>query len=149
MQSKPNMNLVRVSGLRAAQATSSGLGASLSRASFRRVSKGFGLLLAGMLAAWAGLASSANAAGQGADPFAGADLAAGERLIREHRCSECHAERVGGDGSAIYRPKGRINSPAALRTMVQRCDSQLSLQMFPEDVEAVSAVLNKQHYHFR
>jgi hypothetical protein len=84
-----------------------------------------------------------------AEPFAGADMALGEKLIREHRCSECHIRRVGGDGSAVYRPKGRVNTPEALKSMIQRCDAELSLQLFPEDVEAVAAVLNKQHYHFR
>jgi hypothetical protein len=81
--------------------------------------------------------------------FQGADLKLGERLIRESKCNECHVRRVGGDGSAIYRPKGRIGTPAALRAQVQYCSTELNLQFFPEDVEAVSAVLNRDHYHFR
>jgi hypothetical protein len=80
--------------------------------------------------------------------FAGADLALGERLMAEHRCSECHARKVGGDGSAIYRPMERINSPAELRGMVEMCNTQLSLQMFPEEVTAVAAVLQRDHYRF-
>jgi len=79
----------------------------------------------------------------------GADLALGERLIREHRCSECHVRRVGGDGSAIYRPQGRINRPAALLAMVERCSVELNLQLFPEEVAAVAAVLQRDHYRFR
>ena len=50
--------------------------------------------------------------------FRGADLALGEKLILEHRCSSCHIRQVGGDGSAIYRPQGRISRPAALLAMV-------------------------------
>jgi len=43
--------------------------------------------------------------------FAGADLALGARLLAESKCAECHARKVGGDGSAIYRPLERINAP--------------------------------------
>jgi mono/diheme cytochrome c family protein len=89
------------------------------------------------------------AAGAAAPPFEGADLKLGERLLQEHKCNECHAKRVGGDGQAIYRPQGRINSPSSLRTMVEYCSTELKLQLFPEDVEAIAAVLNRDHYHFR
>ena len=47
--------------------------------------------------------------------FQGADLALGERLLAEHNCAACHSRKVGGDGSAIYRPQGRINTPGFLR----------------------------------
>ena len=98
------------------------------------------LLMAGL----PGLAS-----GQSAAVFPGADLALGERLIAQHRCTECHVRKVGGDGSAIYRPQGRISRPAALLSMVERCSTELNLQLFPEDVEAVAAVLQRDHYRFR
>lgn len=81
--------------------------------------------------------------------FRGADLRLGERLIREHRCSECHIRRVGGDGSAIYRPTGRINRPSALLAMVELCSVELKLQLFPEDIQSVAAVLQRDHYRFK
>ena len=81
--------------------------------------------------------------------FRGADLALGERLIREHRCVECHRQKVGGDGSAIYRPRGRISTPGFLRGMVEQCNTEMNLGMFPEEVTAVAAVLNRDHYRFR
>jgi hypothetical protein len=80
--------------------------------------------------------------------FPEADLAVGQRLIREHSCSACHARKVGGDGSAIYRPKGRVSTPAALLAMVERCSVELNLGLFPEDVASVAAVLNRDHYKF-
>ena len=80
--------------------------------------------------------------------FRDADLALGERLIREHRCSECHARRVGGDGSDLYNPKGRISTPGALRGMVEQCNTELNLGLFPEEVTAVAAVLQRDHYRF-
>ena len=80
--------------------------------------------------------------------FAGADLALGEKLIAEHQCTACHQRRVGGDGSALYRPAGRINTPAALRGMVDYCSTELNLGLFPEEVTAVAGVLQRDHYRF-
>ncbi len=77
-----------------------------------------------------------------------ADLALGEKLIKEHACTACHARKVGGDGSAIYRPKGRIGTPSALLAMVEMCSTELNLGLFPEDVLAVAAVLQRDHYKF-
>ncbi len=97
------------------------------------------------LAAAPGLAAAAGAV---PDIFKDADLPLGEKLIAENKCSACHIRRVGGDGSAIYRPQGRINTPGALRGMVDYCSSELNLGLFPEDVTAVAAVLQRDHYRF-
>jgi hypothetical protein len=95
------------------------------------------------------LLASAAAAQTAAALYQGADLALGERLVREHRCAECHIRKAGGDGSAIYRPQGRINSPGALRGMVEQCNLELNLTLFPDEVTAISAVLNRDHYRFK
>lgn len=86
---------------------------------------------------------------QGAAIFKDADLALGQKLIADNKCAACHASKVGGDGSAIYRPTGRINTAGLLRGMVENCNSQLNLQLFPEEVTAVAAVLNRDHYRFK
>jgi hypothetical protein len=86
---------------------------------------------------------------QGADIFEGADLALGAKLIAENKCAQCHTRKVGGDGSAIYRPQGRINNAGLLRGMVENCSTQLNLQLFPEEVTAIAAVLNRDHYKFK
>lgn len=93
-------------------------------------------------------ATSLGAAGQTAELFRDADLAQGEKLIAQHRCNECHARRVGGDGSAIFRPQGRISSPSLLRDKVEYCNTEMNLGMFPEEVIDVAAVLDRDHYHF-
>jgi cytochrome c peroxidase len=80
--------------------------------------------------------------------YQGADLALGQRLIAEHGCAACHSRKAGGDGSAIYRPQGRINTPGALRGMVEQCNLELNLALFPDEVTAISAVLNRDHYRF-
>ena len=80
--------------------------------------------------------------------YADADIALGEKLIAEHACAACHQRKVGGDGSGIYRPKGRINNPGALRGMVDYCSVELKLQLFPEEVTSIAAVLQRDHYRF-
>lgn len=118
---------------------------------------GVGAALLGFV--WLGAAGHAHAQQAGtpqspatplaAELFKDADLALGARLIAEHRCSECHVRKVGGDGTAVYRPKGRINTPGLLRGMVEQCNTELNLGMFPEEVSAVAAVLNRDHYRFK
>ncbi len=89
-----------------------------------------------------------GAAAQDLHQYPGADLALGQKLLREHDCAACHMQKVGGDGRGIYRPAGRINTPSALVTMVERCNTELNLQMFPEDVLSIAAVLQRDHYRF-
>ncbi len=81
--------------------------------------------------------------------FKDADYKLGEKLITESKCVACHVAKVGGDGSAIYKPQGRINTAAFLRGMVDQCNTELNLGMFPEDVNSVAAVLNRDHYKFK
>ncbi len=102
------------------------------------------LLVVGGLVWTAGVARA-----QGADIFKGADIALGEKLIAEHKCSQCHISKVGGDGSAMYKPAGKINTAGLLRGMVEMCNTTMNLGLFPEDVTAVAAVLNRDHYKFK
>lgn len=103
-------------------------------------------VLAALLLAMLPTATFAQA---GAEIYKDADLALGAKLIAEHRCAECHQRKVGGDGSAIYRPKGRISTAGYLRGMVEQCNTELSLGLFPEEVTAIAAVLNRDHYRFK
>jgi hypothetical protein len=92
---------------------------------------------------------SGAACAQGADIFKDADLALGEKMIAEHKCVACHVSKVGGDGSAMYKPMGRINTAGLLRGMVEMCNTTMNLGLFPEEVNAVAAVLNRDHYKFK
>lgn len=107
--------------------------------------------LAGLMMVVAGPAVFAEppAPAELARRYPGADLAVGARLLREHDCAACHARRTGGDGAAIYRPQGRVGTPAALSAMVERCSVELNLGLFPEDIASVAAVLDRDHYRFR
>ena len=81
--------------------------------------------------------------------YAGADLALGDKLIAEYKCVACHQQKVGGDGSAIYKPAGRINNPGLLRGMVEQCSLNLNLALFPDEVTNIAAALNRDHYRFK
>lgn len=81
--------------------------------------------------------------------FQGADVALGEQLIAQNNCVACHTQRVGGDGSSIYKPEGRIHTAGFLRGMVEQCNTELNLGFFPEEVTAVAAVLNRDYYKFK
>ena len=101
-------------------------------------------LLAGLI-----FASPFSMAQHDASIFRDADIVLGEKLIAENRCAECHIRKFGGDGSSIYRPQGRINTAGFLRGMVEQCNTELKLQLFPEEVTAVAAVLNRDYYRFK
>lgn len=101
-------------------------------------------LLAPML-----LGCATAAYSQGLEIFKDADLALGRRLIEEKKCNQCHANQFGGDGTAIYRPQGRIKTPGQLRGMVEQCNTNLNLGLFPEEVTAIAAVLQRDHYRFK
>lgn len=103
------------------------------------------LVIAAAAAFW-GSFSSAQA--QTLPLFEGADLKLGESLIRTHNCAACHSRIMNGPPDDIYNPKGKVNTPGALRGMVDMCATQLNLQLFPEEVTAVAAVLNRDFYRF-
>lgn len=97
-----------------------------------------------------GLTISAVAAAQpAAELFKGADLALGAQLIKDRQCTECHRSKFGGDGSSVFRPAGRINTPGFLRGMVEQCNTELNLGLFPDEVTAIAAVINREHYRFK
>ena len=74
----------------------------------------------------------------------------GQKLIAEAKCEACHISKVGGDGAVIYTRKDRrVTSTSQLLSQVARCNSELSLGLFPDDELAVAAYLNATHYKFK
>jgi hypothetical protein len=78
------------------------------------------------------------------------DLANG-KTIDQQKCYTCHAKKTGfGNGDMIYtRSDGKVKSLAELKKMVSLCNTELRLDLFPEDEADVSAFLNKQFYKFK
>ena len=66
----------------------------------------------------------------------------GQTLV-DQNCIQCH-------GSEIYtRPDRKVNSLDGLGRQVRRCETNLQLRWFDEDVEAVTGHLNRSYYRFK
>ena len=86
------------------------------------------------------LASPAMAAG---------DPAQGEKLVAEKKCETCHDNKTLGDAKAIYlRKDRRVTSLEKLKAQVAACNSELNLQLFPDEEEHIVAHLDKAYYKF-
>ena len=71
-----------------------------------------------------------------------ADISHGKSL-QQKNCMSCH------DDGMYTREDRFIKDLSGLRTQVQRCESTLGLTWFDEDVDDVTAYLNKQFYKFK
>ena len=82
--------------------------------------------------------------------YATPDLANGKK-IDEQKCYACHAKKSGfGNGDMIYtRSDSKVKNLQNLKSMVARCNTELRLDLFPEDEADVTAFLNKQFYKFK
>ncbi len=65
------------------------------------------------------------------------------KSLQQKNCMSCH------DDSIYTREERRVTSSDALRAQVQRCETNLNLQWFPEDVDAVIEYLNTSFYKFQ
>ncbi len=82
--------------------------------------------------------------------FAAPDLANGKN-IDQQKCYACHAKKTGfGNGDMIYtRSDSKVKSISDLKRMVSLCNSELRLDLFPEEEVDVAAFLNQQFYKFK
>ena len=77
------------------------------------------------------------------------DAAEGKKLVAEKNCEICHNNKTLGDAKAVYLRKDRkVTSIEKLKTQVALCNSELGLQLFPEDEEHIVAYLNQTYYKF-
>jgi hypothetical protein len=85
-----------------------------------------------------------------APAFAAPDLANG-KTIDQQKCYACHAKKTGfGNGDMIYtRSDSKVKSIANLKKMVGLCNTELRLDLFPEDEADLVAYLNQQFYKFK
>ncbi len=77
------------------------------------------------------------------------DPAQGAKLVQAKKCEACHAGRTPADAKAIYLRKDRkVNSMAQLKARVALCNSELNLQLFPDEEEHIVAFLDRTYYRF-
>ena len=88
--------------------------------------------------------------GLSANVFASPSLENGKD-IDQHKCYACHAKKTGfGNGDMIYtRGDSKVKSMANLKKMVGLCNTELRLDLFPEDEADVADYLNQQFYKFK
>ena len=73
----------------------------------------------------------------------------GKLLVEEKKCETCHHNKTLGDAKAIYlRKDRRVTSLEKLKAQVALCNSELNLQLFPDEEEHVVAHLDKTYYKF-
>ena len=65
------------------------------------------------------------------------------KSLQQENCMRCH------DDSIYTREERRVTTHDALKNQVQRCETNLNLTWFPEDVEAVTGYLNTTFYKFK
>lgn len=100
-------------------------------------------IAAGLLIAFSPLVSAA-------DPFPGADLDNGRRIHYESKCASCHSEKTGRDEGFIYlRDERKVKTIFELKRYVSLCNSELRLELFPEDERDVAAFVNQQWYKLK
>ena len=82
-------------------------------------------------------------------PAAGADPAQGRKLVEEKKCETCHHNKTLGDAKAVYLRKDRkVTSMEKLKAQVTACNTELNLQLFPDDEEHIVTFLNETYYKF-
>ena len=84
-----------------------------------------------------------------APALAAPDPAEGKRLVAEKKCEACHEAKKPAEARSIYQRTGRrANSMAQLKAMVAACNSELNLQLFPDEEEHIAAYLDQDFYRF-
>jgi hypothetical protein len=82
--------------------------------------------------------------------LAAPSAAEGAKLVQEKRCETCHNNKTLGDAKAIYLRKDRkVTSREKLKAQVAACNSELNLQLFPDDEEHIAEYLDQTYYKFK
>jgi hypothetical protein len=82
-------------------------------------------------------------------PLMAADIESGKSL-HDGSCVNCHAQLLGGDGTAIYtRENRKMDSYPALNKQVRRCRDSLGMPWPEDQIMDVITYLNESFYHFK
>ena len=65
------------------------------------------------------------------------------KTLQQKNCMRCH------DDGMYTREGRRVTTLDALQNQVQRCETNLNLKWFPEDVDAVTEYINTSFYKFK
>jgi len=85
-----------------------------------------------------------------AAPFPTGDAQAGKKLFEQNKCSHCHIDMVGGDGSAIFtRPSHKVINPQQMVQKMHVCSGGAGITLSAQDEQDLGAYLNQRYYHFK
>ena len=77
-----------------------------------------------------------------------ADAEKGKSLHAQH-CVGCHAGLTAGEPDRLYtRADRKVKTLDGLRKQVQRCELNLGLKWFDDDIDSVTTYLNGTFYRF-
>lgn len=87
----------------------------------------------------------------GAPLLAGATDMGAARQLHADKCVACHAQKSAfGDPDAIYRrADSTVKSLQRLKTMVSLCNTELRLDLFPDDEADLVVFLNQTYYKLK
>jgi hypothetical protein len=73
------------------------------------------------------------------------------KALHQAKCYQCHAEKSGlGNGDIIYtRLDRKAKDLAKVKSMVSMCNTELRLDLFPEDEADLVAYINQQFYKYK
>ena len=79
-----------------------------------------------------------------------ADVNSEGAVLHQEKCATCHQNKVAtGDGNALYlRSDRKVKSLRQLASQIGLCNTELRLDLFPEDELELVKYLNQQFYHF-
>lgn len=98
----------------------------------------------------AALIFSLAAASAMAAPFPEGNAQAGKKLFDENKCSSCHIDKMGGDGSAIFtRPDRIVHSPQEMVARMHVCSGAAGMTLTPQREQDLGAYLNQTYYKFK
>jgi hypothetical protein len=81
--------------------------------------------------------------------FSGGDAEAGARLFDEYKCSGCHIDKVGGDGSVIFtRPDRTVTRPEELVKQMTLCSGIIGKTLTVQEQQHLGAYLDRRYYRF-
>jgi len=81
--------------------------------------------------------------------FSDGDTQAGEKLFDQYKCSSCHINKVGGDGSTIFtRPDRTVTSPEDLIKQMTLCSGIIGKTLTIQEQQHLGAYLNQRYYKF-
>lgn len=84
-----------------------------------------------------------------ATSFSDGDAQVGEKLFDEYKCSSCHIDKVGGDGSAIFTRPGRtVSKPEELVKQMTLCSGIIGKALTVQEQQHLGAYLNQRYYRF-